>query len=152
MKTWYAAHIVMVVHFTRAKQTTYPAWENVVLIAASSEDEAFRKADAYAAEEEAAVDESFRWGKHPASLKYAGVRKLTECRFLTDEPCDLGEATYIDLEFSSEGAVKNYIAGNDQRVKVRNPFPEAAAPAVMGALASKETPKRKRAKSTSVNH
>lgn len=143
MKTWYAAHIVMVVHFTKAKQTTYPAWENIVLIAADSAEEAYRKADAYGAAEEGDDGGTFHWGNRLARWKYAGVRKLTECRFLEDEPCDLGEATYIDLEFPSEEAVRNYIAGNDQQVTIVNPFPEAPSPAVVGALASKRPLKRK---------
>jgi len=143
MRTWYAAHIVMVVQITRGKQSKYPAWENIVLIAADSEEEAFRKADACGSKEEQAVDESFHWGKHPARLKYMGVRKLTECRFPADEPCDLGEATYIDLQFPSEEAVTNYIAGNDQRVTIQNPFPDPVSPAVAGTLASTRPTKRK---------
>jgi hypothetical protein len=42
---WFAAHIVMVVELKEQKQDHFPAWENVVLVKASSEAEAFRKAE-----------------------------------------------------------------------------------------------------------
>jgi hypothetical protein len=132
MKTWYAAHIVMVVHFTRAKQTTYPAWENIVLIAAASAEDAYRKAEAYGAAEEGDDGGTFHWGNRLAQWKFAGIRKLTECRFLADEPCDLGEVTYLDLEFPSQRAVANYIAGNDQDVTIQDPFPEERASSATG--------------------
>ena len=143
MKTWYAAHIVMVVHFTRAKQTTYPAWENIVLIAADSAEDAYRKADVYGAAEEGDDGGTFHWGNRLARWEYAGVRKLTECRIQDDEPRDLGEVTYLDLEFPSLRAVANYIAGNDQEVTIRNPFPDAPSPALVGAEVSKRPLKRK---------
>jgi hypothetical protein len=122
MKTWYAAHIVMIVEFTRAKQSRFPAWENIVLISAESADEAYQKADAYGAAEAGDVDDTFHWAGHPARWKFAGVRKVTECRFLDDEPGDLGEATYLDLEFPSQAAVESYIRGGDQQVLIRDPF------------------------------
>jgi hypothetical protein len=143
MKTWYAAHIVMVAELTRAQQETFPAWENIVLIAADSEDEAFQKADAYGAAEEQVVDESFRWGGQPARWKYVGVRKLTECRFLADEPCDLGDATYFELEFPSRAAIENYVAGRDQQVLIRDPFPEPRPATLSTAESPKRPPKRK---------
>ena len=45
MSTWYAAHIVMYVEFEEGAQSHYPVWENIVLFNATSEQEAFDKAE-----------------------------------------------------------------------------------------------------------
>jgi hypothetical protein len=38
---WYAAHLVMFVQFKKHRQGSYPIWENIVLIKARSDQEAF---------------------------------------------------------------------------------------------------------------
>jgi Domain of unknown function (DUF4288) len=43
--SWYAAHIVMVVKLKEQPQERYPIWENIVLLDAASDDEAFDRAE-----------------------------------------------------------------------------------------------------------
>lgn len=52
MKEWYAASIIMLVKFKDGNQDKYPVWENVVLIKASSGDEALELAEKRGREEE----------------------------------------------------------------------------------------------------
>ncbi|MBN2004361.1 MAG: DUF4288 domain-containing protein [Anaerolineae bacterium] len=49
---WYAAHAVMYVKFKDRQQEKYPLWENILLIAAESDEEALAKAVARAKEDE----------------------------------------------------------------------------------------------------
>ena len=39
--TWYAAHIILAVRLKEQKQKRFPVWENVILIEAKTEAEAF---------------------------------------------------------------------------------------------------------------
>lgn len=45
--SWYSAHIVMFVELKTESQQRYPVWENVVLVKARTEEEAFKKAERY---------------------------------------------------------------------------------------------------------
>jgi hypothetical protein len=92
-------------------QKRFPVWENVVLIQASSEDEAFEKAERYGRAEEGDDGGSFHWGKSPARWVFAGVRKLTECQTATDRPEDGTELTYTELELDSREDVKRLASG-----------------------------------------
>jgi hypothetical protein len=47
--SWYAAHIVMRVKLKAGRQERFPVWENIILIQAGSEDEAFARAEQRAA-------------------------------------------------------------------------------------------------------
>src|SRR5947209_19160662 len=72
---WYAAHIVLYVHIPEG-QERFPVWENVVLIRAATEQQAFAKAETLGQSEQGDDDGSFRWGTRPARWVFAGVRKL----------------------------------------------------------------------------
>jgi hypothetical protein len=65
--TWYAAHIVMAVKFKRGEQNRFPVWENIVLISAESEEEAFAKAEERGRCEEGDDGGTFTWGDRPAT-------------------------------------------------------------------------------------
>ena len=80
MNKWFAAHIVMYVEFKTESQTTFPVWENIVLINANSDDEAFGKAERKGLESEGDDGGSFEWEGLPARWVFAGVRKLTLCK------------------------------------------------------------------------
>jgi hypothetical protein len=43
--TWYAATIISVVRVRSGKQKTFPVWEDVCLIEAASDEDAFEKAE-----------------------------------------------------------------------------------------------------------
>ena len=108
---WYSAHIVMFAEFKDGPQETYPVWENIVLVEAGTEAEAFEKAERHGRSEEGDDGGTFRWGKHPARWVFAGVRKLTECQTSPDRPGDGTEVSFNELELESREAVKRLAAG-----------------------------------------
>jgi hypothetical protein len=109
--SWYAAHLVMFVEFKEAVQDRYPVWENIVLLEAATEDEAFEKADCRGRGDEGDDDGSFRWGKKPARWVFAVVRKLTECPIVSGSPTDGTEISFTELELCSRDAVRKLAAG-----------------------------------------
>jgi hypothetical protein len=119
---WFAAHIVMVVKLTNPKQGRFPIWENIVLVSAESEPEAFAKAEEYGRLEEGDDDGTFRWGGHPARWVFAGVRKLTECAAIGDHPDDGTEITFNELEVDSQEALERFVAGRSALVKCNDRF------------------------------
>jgi hypothetical protein len=73
--TWYAATIVSVVRVRTGKQKSFPVWEDVCLIEATSDDEAFQKAEALGKSREI-DDQTTTLDDIPASVMYLGVRKV----------------------------------------------------------------------------
>ena len=116
--TWYAAHIIMAVKYKKGVQRRFPVWENVVLIHAASEEQAFAKADAIGLRDASDDDGAMHWGGRLARWEFIGVRKLTECALLAERPSDSDEVTYHELEFNSAAAVERYAKG--QAVEVRH--------------------------------
>jgi hypothetical protein len=103
-------------------QDRYPAWENIVLISAKSDREAFQKAEAYGRREEGDEDGGFRWGGKPATWVFAGVRKLTECATLGDHVEDETEVSCNELELDSEAAIHRLVAGRPTRVVLNDRY------------------------------
>src|SRR6267154_5236373 len=97
MSTWYAAHIVMYVEFKEAEQKAFPVWENIVLLSADSEDEAFAKAESKGRESAGDDGGTFRWAGKPASWVFGGIRKLTLCENPEERPGDGTEVSYIEM-------------------------------------------------------
>ncbi|MBL8798350.1 MAG: DUF4288 domain-containing protein [Planctomycetia bacterium] len=120
---WFAAHLVMAVHWKGEGQTRFPVWENIVLVAAKSENEAFAKAEAYGQSEAGDEGGSFRWDGKPATWVFTGVRKLTECVGAEDQPGDGTEITFNELEFASLKAVADFVASRPTDVRYRDRFP-----------------------------
>jgi hypothetical protein len=119
---WFAAHVVMVVKFKGQKQSHYPVWENIVLLSAASEDEAFAKAEEYGRLEEGDEDGTFHWGGEPACWAFAGVRKLTECAVVDNRPDDGSEITFNEFEVDSQQALERFVAGRSTSVKSNDRF------------------------------
>ena len=119
---WFAAHIIMVAKLKNQHQNRFPVWENIVLVSAESEGEAFAKAEAYARREEGDDDGSFRWGGHPARWVFAGVRKLTECATLGERPEDGTEVSCNELELDSQEAVEQLVAGRPTLVRYHDRY------------------------------
>ncbi len=107
MNKWFAAHIVMYVEFKTESQTTFPVWENIVLINANSDDEAFGKAERKGLESEGDDGGSFEWEGLPARWVFAGVRKLTLCKNSEERPGDGTEITYIQMRVRSKNSLKS---------------------------------------------
>jgi hypothetical protein len=124
--TWYAAHIILYVEKQRQPQNGFPVWENIVLIEAATEDEAFDKAETIGRRGEGDDDGSFRWEGEPAKWVFAGVRKLTTCENEESRPGDGTELTYLQLEVGSREALARLVEGESVQVELKEPFPSEA--------------------------
>lgn len=129
---WYAAHLVFYFKLKEDNQATFPVSENIVLISARTEDEAFAKADERARDELLGNDESLRWGGQPAEMIYAGVRKMTTCQFEEERPGDGTEVSYIEMELASEAAIRKFVDGLPVSVMITDAIPEVSFVAVNG--------------------
>ena len=116
MKTWYSAHIIMFVECNFEPQRHFPVWENIVLVEAESEDQAFEKAERCGRQSEGDDGGSFRWGDQPAKWVFAGVRKLTECALVTDRLGDGTEVSSNEFEVSSRAAIEKFVSGEPVKV------------------------------------
>ena len=124
MSQWYAAHILMYVK--RKKPTAGPisVWENIVLIKADSEEEAFAKAELRGKQGEGDDDGTFRWAGQHAEWVFAGVRKLTLCEDSDKRPGDGTELTYTEMEVRSMQGIADLLAGKPAVVEVTDLTPE----------------------------
>jgi hypothetical protein len=74
MNTWYAAHLILYVKLIDHPQRKYTVWENIVLLKAATDEEAFAKAEARGKEEEGDDGGTFRWGgSRPAGSSRASA-------------------------------------------------------------------------------
>jgi hypothetical protein len=119
MTSWYAAHLILYVKLKHHAQRHYPIWENILLIKARNEEEAFAKAEARGKEEEGDDGGTFRWAGKPARWVFAGVRKLTLCEDAEKRPDDGTEVSYTELEVDSEQAVRKLVRGQSVAVTYR---------------------------------
>lgn len=101
---WYAAHAIMYVKFADGNQDKYPIWENIILIEANSDEEALEKAQKRAKEDQSESEDDFTWEERPASLIFAGIRKLISCNNPEEKSCHGTEITYSQMEVDSEEA------------------------------------------------
>lgn len=142
--TWYSAHIVMFVELKDKGQERYPVWENVVLVQAQTEDEAFEKAEQYGRAEQGDDGGAFRWGKSPARWVFAGVRKLTECQTITNRPENGTELTYNEFTVGSLEDVKRLASGKPVQASFNDRYRPAEAKSSEVEREARPT-KRKRA-------
>ena len=124
MSRWFAAHLILDVKLKEHEQKTVPVWENIVLIRASSEEEAFAKAERRGQADANDDGGTFRWGGKPARWVFAGVRKLTLCEPADEQPGDGTEVSYTELRVSSEAAVKKLVNGEVVGVRYHDVFRE----------------------------
>src|SRR5947209_17169270 len=124
--SWYAAHVVLYVKYKKGPQSKFPVWENVFLIEAATDEEAFAKAEARAREDEGDCDGSFRWGGRPATWVFAGIRKLVSCDDPDERPGHGSEVTYTEMQLDSEEAVRKMAAGEAVTVELTDEFPVEA--------------------------
>jgi hypothetical protein len=139
--TWYAAHVVMVVKLKQSNQRRFPAWENVVLLQAASEEAALAKAEAVGDSSAGDDDGSFRWAGKPAVWEFVGVRKLTECALSGDRPAHGDEITFSELEFETLAAAKRYASGRMMSVRHEDQIEDLSE----AEFAHVAKPRRKRA-------
>jgi hypothetical protein len=123
--SWFAAHLILYVERKDHDQDCFPLWENIVLIEADSEEEAFAKAEQRGREDEDA-DDSLRLGGKPARLVFAGVRKLTECQDADKRPGDGTEVSYIEMEVGSKKAIEKLLGNKPVSIKFMEKFRDTA--------------------------
>lgn len=115
---WYAAHIVMLVQFKEIEQTYFPIWENVILIKASTVEEAFKKAEERAHEDEGDSDCSFIWDGQSATWVYYGTRKVVTCVDPECKPGDGTEVTYSELTIHRKEDLDRFVNGEEVTLTV----------------------------------
>ncbi len=113
---WYAASLIIYIEFKSGKQEVFPLWENVVLISASSEDKALRKATALGSMQAGDDAGTFTFGGRPARRVFAGVRKLIQCEDPEIQPSDGIEVTYSEMSVRSIKNLKELANGKPVRI------------------------------------
>jgi len=108
---WYAVHVVMAIYLKAEFSETFPVYENVFLIHASTEQEAVRQGVEIGECEEGDSEGSLTWDGKPAMQKFMGVRKTVLCVDSRNRPTEKTEITYSQFLFSSEGDVKKFCRG-----------------------------------------
>jgi hypothetical protein len=139
--SWYAAHLILFFRLKRRPQKRFLVWENIVLIHAESEEEAFAKAEERG-REDAGADDSLRVNDEPAELVFAGVRKLVLCQDEDRRPTDGTEVSYTEMEVRSEEAIHKLVAGEPVSVTIADAFPDeepAAADSTDGRRLAKRS-------------
>lgn len=121
---WYAAHLIVYFRRQRKKQTRFLVWENIVLIQAATEEEAFAKATKRGRQDAEGGNGGIHFGKEPAELVFGGVRKLVLCQDEDRRPKDGTEVSYIEMEVRSEEALRKLIAGEPVSATLVDRFPD----------------------------
>ncbi len=124
---WYAAHLIMYVKLKDRRQHRFPVWENIVLVKAPSEDQAFAKAETRGRSDAGDDDGTFRWGDSPAEWVFAGVRKLTLCQDAGKRPGDGTEVSFTEMELGSLEAIHKLLSGEPLSVRLADKFHAAPA-------------------------
>ncbi len=114
---WYAAHAVMYIKFKDRQQEKYPLWENILLIAAESDEEAQAKAVARAKEDEGDSEGTFTWEGLPATWCFGGIRKLVTCESEDGRPTEGTEITYLEMEANNQADFERFMAGEPVTMK-----------------------------------
>ena len=115
----YAAHVILGVRFRDGEQSSFPCYENVLLIDAETDDDALAEAERLG-QMEAADDDSFRWDDRPARWEFVGVRKLIECRTPGGDDTKAingTELTYSHFTLASEGDLRRFADGEAVTVR-----------------------------------
>ncbi len=125
---WFAAHVILYAKLTGAASKSIPVWENVILIQAESEEEAFAKAERYGQRQAGdGTRPAFTWGGQPARWIFGGVRKLTLCDNPEERPDDGTEITYLQMRVASDEALEKLLAGEDVGVTYIEQFHDTLA-------------------------
>jgi hypothetical protein len=115
---WYAAHAILYIAFKDGNQDSFPIWENVYLIAAADEEEAWRVAKQRAHEDEGDSEGSLTSNGRPAEWRFAGIRKLITVSHISesgtddDQPVHGAEITYSEFEVTTAAELETLVAGD----------------------------------------
>lgn len=103
-RLWYAVSVVLFFRLKRGRQRSFPVWENVYLIKASSADEARQRAEELGRAE--ATSDGLELDGKPAELVYGGVRKVVTC---AADPAAPGESTVAKLYDGVEATYSTFV-------------------------------------------
>jgi hypothetical protein len=106
----------MMVRFKSGQQDTFPVWEDVVLIASDSIDEAFAIAEREGKRREKGGSDTMVWEGQPARFEFAGIRKLIKCEEVERRPVSGTEITYSEFVLSSLEDVRKFCRGESVSV------------------------------------
>ncbi|KFA92508.1 DUF4288 domain-containing protein [Archangium violaceum] len=109
--SWYAAHVVLYHEFREGPQEEFSVMENVYLIHAATDEEAFARAEKRGRSDCVEDDESLTVDGRPSRLVFGGVRKLISCATDTETLEDGVEATYSFLVVSGRQQLDSLIKG-----------------------------------------
>lgn len=118
---WYSAHAVMAIRFKEGVQNEFPAWENIILIQAETDQEALDKAEARARQDEGEC--GLTWAGHPAEFVFSGLRKVVKCYESELQPSDGTELTYNQLVFSNKEDFDAFASGREAHALFENEDP-----------------------------
>lgn len=113
----FCAHVVIWMKYKDGVQNEYPIWENVYLVKANTEDEAWEKAEKKG-REECEDDDGLEVDGRPARWTYGGVRKLIsvidisffECK-IHESMEDIIELTWSEFTVLDKISLDKLIAG-----------------------------------------
>lgn len=116
--TWYGANIVMHVQFLEGPQSSFPVWENIVLIEADSFESATAKAIEIGRFEAQVTSEGLTWGSRPAKWVFDGVRKVVTISSpsLGGLPEHGSEITWSEYQVADLASVRALAAGDEVQV------------------------------------
>lgn len=119
-------------------QDEYPVWEDIHLIWAMTEEEAWSKADAIGEQEQTpAEDKGATYNERPARLRFAGIRRLCETPDLIEGPTteeiiqafDGKEVAYVEFIVPDKDTVERMLARRDCTVTLEgNPWLDPETP------------------------
>lgn len=116
---WFAAHAIMYFKLKSGVQNHFTIWENVYLIEAEDDSEAWKNAEVRAKQEEGDCDGSLTVDDQPATLMFAGIRKMITVSHW-EEQGQLrhgDEITYSELQVSDEKSIRELVAGKEVSVE-----------------------------------
>lgn len=112
---WFAAHAIFYFKLKSGQQDRYTIWENVYLIEGTDAHEALTSATAWAKEDEGDSDGSLTMVDQPATLVFAGIRKLITVSHWDEEGVvrSKDEITYSEFIVSDEAAIQRLVNGEE---------------------------------------
>lgn len=116
---WYTAHVITYIRYKAQRQETFPVYENLVLIAATSTQEAVQKAADKARLEYVGDSEgTLTSDGEPAEMVFAGVRKVVLVDDSDERPGDGTELSYTEMQVSSIEDIERLAAGQTLPVRL----------------------------------
>lgn len=115
---WFSAHAILYFKLKSGVQDRVSVWENVYLIEAEDVDGAWEKAEARARQEEGDDDGTLSVDGQPATLVFAGIRKMSEVAHAEEEGRlrSGDEITYSEFEVTGEESIRALMAGEEVSV------------------------------------